>query len=59
VLDDLRRDQFWSRKAAAVLQKLAAEPEDVQGCLVPSDQVLVGEDPEALCLRALLPISGW
>ena len=35
VLDDLGGDQLRSWQVAGVLQRLVAEPEDVQGCLVP------------------------
>lgn len=56
VLDDLPRDDLGCGQVVQVLQRLVAEPRDVEVGLVPRDEVLVVERVEPLGLSACRPV---
>ena len=53
VLDDLLRDHLGRRQVVHVLERVVAEPDEVEADLVALDQLVVGEALEALRLDPL------
>jgi len=58
ILHDLRGNDVGRGKVIRVLQRLVAQPEDVQGGFVAGDEFLVGERAEALGLGAFVAVGG-